>query len=271
MNTETLLSKLQFDSETETALRKKLQRDRSRLSNLCAEAYNSESFDFPLCRKRPLTRLSVIVCLLQKCYDAYHTLGTPEEIIWATFDDVALRARLYRETHTTPGISRNDVIWFRHIMQTNIFKIGVLQFQPFEMLYLDEETIGEPYMTFSDEQKQALPAGTPVLNCHIQKGADLTPAFVEDSFWHARQFFRMIHPQKTYAAFLCYSWLLYPPMQSLLSKDSRILSFAEKFKILSSCEDNDQAWENLLPNTSLFTALQKDPTKAGYACGIRPI
>ena len=35
-----------------------------------------------------------------------------------------------------------------------IFKIGSLQFQPFEMIYLDEETIGEPYMTFSKEQKE---------------------------------------------------------------------------------------------------------------------
>ncbi len=52
-------------------------------------------------------------------------------------------------------------------MNVSIFKISSLQFQPFEMIYLDEETIGEPYMAFTKEQKESLPNGLPVINCHI--------------------------------------------------------------------------------------------------------
>lgn len=81
------------------------------------------------------------------------------------------------------------MIWFRHIMSVAIFKIGSLQFQPFKMIYLDEETIGEPYMSFMAEQKKALPAGSPVLNCHIQQGADLRPESVNLSFKMAKAFF----------------------------------------------------------------------------------
>jgi len=47
------------------------------------------------------------------------------------------------------------------------------------MIYLDEETIGEDYMVYSETQKRALPKGTPVINCHIQEGADLSAPDVQ--------------------------------------------------------------------------------------------
>ena len=93
------------------------------------------------------------------------------------------------------------------------------------MIYLDEETIGEPYMIFSKQQKQTLPAGAPVrylpssaedaagapvINRHIQQGADLRPEAVDASFCGARRFFAAHFPAR-FEAFLCYSWLLYSP------------------------------------------------------------
>lgn len=46
-------------------------------------------------------------------------------------------------------------------MNVAIFKVGSLQFQPFKMIYLDEETIGEPYMSFTAEQKKLCPQVLP--------------------------------------------------------------------------------------------------------------
>ena len=86
-------------------------------------------------------RLAVITCLLTEKYDAYREKGTPGDVIIETFKDVSLRAGLYREKTGEAGLSKDDVIWFRHIMNINIFKLGTLQFQPFEMIYLDEETL----------------------------------------------------------------------------------------------------------------------------------
>ena len=91
-----------------------------------------------------------------------------------------------------------------------LFFICALQFQPFKMIYLDEETIGEPYMIFSKQQKQTLPAGAPVINRHIQQGANLRPKAVDASFCGARRFFAAHFPAR-FEAFLCYSWLLYSP------------------------------------------------------------
>ena len=74
-------------------------------------------------------------------------------------------------------------------MAINIFKIGSLQYQPFKMIYLDEVTIGEPYMIFTEKQYEILPVNTPVINCHIQKEANLKSEKVDESLDKAKKFF----------------------------------------------------------------------------------
>lgn len=175
-----------------------------------------------------------------------------------TFRDVSLRARLYYEKTGKAGITEEDVIWFRHIMNAEIFKIGTLQFQPFEMLYLDEETLGESYMAFIEKP---LAAGMPVLNIHIQRGADLRPEAVEASLAGAVDFFGK-------QTFLCYSWLLYPPMTACLAENSRIRRFAERFQIIGTCEDSEQARENL-NRASSMQKMEED--LLGFACGVIPV
>lgn len=162
-------------------------------------------------------------------------------------------------------------------MNVAIFKIGALQFQPFEMIYLDEETIGEPYMIFAKEQKEALPSGTPVINCHIQQGANLSPQAVVASFQSSKHFFTTCFPAVQYKAFLCYSWLLYPPMVKHLSEKSNIKQFAANFSIIGDCNDSEQAIEYLLgqrtnefpANATTLQKLASDHIEMfGFACGI---
>ena len=168
------------------------------------------------------------------------------------------------------------MIWFRHIMNINIFKLGTLQFQPFEMIYLDEETLGEPYMSFTREQKERIPAGSPVINCHIQRGTDLDAGMTARSLEEAGRFFKECAPANPFRAFLCYSWLLYPPMVTRLPPDSRIRQFAERFTVIGCCADSGQAFENLfdgrkeLPagGTSLQKMALEHPEWLGFACGV---
>ena len=225
----------------------------------------------------PLTRLVVVVYLLSQKFAEYKAIGTTDEIILDTFRDVSLRANLYYKQYGKIGISKDDVIWFRHIMNVHIFKIGVLQYQTFNMIYLDEETIGEPYMVFTQEQKLALPNGSPVINCHIQKGANISAALVNESIDQAKVFFKDCFPSIEYKAFLCYSWLLYPSMLNMLPKDSNIKQFAEHFSIIGACNDSEQAMENLfdygkhnLPcnPTTLQRMAKNDNAILGYGCGI---
>lgn len=275
MTLEKLLDELRYEKETEQALLKKWNKRGSVVQAIAETAYCGENFDYFLCKRMPLTRLAAVTWLLLEKYDAYKERGVSDGVIFDTFRDVPLRAAQYRKRTGNPGLSKEDVIWFRHIMQVEIFKIGTLQFQPFQMIYLDEETLGEPYMIFSQEQKALLPPGAPVLNCHIQHNADLQKEAVDESFRAAEAFFRDKFSSVSYRAFLCYSWMLYPPMTRRLPEDSKIRQFAERFRIIGDCPDRDQAMETLFPGkskspgkTSLQNMALHHPESFGYACGI---
>ena len=187
MTLEQIISELLYTNEVAQEVLRKIQMDQTLVAALAKTAYQADGFDFPLCKRMPLTRLSVVTYLLLHKYDEYKDHGISDRIIFDTFEDVSLRAALYYRKTNKAGLSKEDVIWFRHIMNVAIFKIGSLQFQPFQMIYLDEETVGEPYMNFAEEQKESLPEGLPVLNCHIQHGADLSPESVDFSFRMAKE------------------------------------------------------------------------------------
>lgn len=278
MTLETMMSELHYTNDIEQAILRKIRNDEKLIDEIAETAYQGEDFNFALCKRMPLTRLAVVTYLLLRKYDDYKAKGISESIIFDTFRDVSLRAKLYYKKSGKVGISKEDVIWFRHIMNVAIFKIGSLQFQPFEMIYLDEETIGEPYMVFTKEQKETLPTGTPVINCHIQQGADLSPEAVKASFKCAKNFFSNHFPEAQYKAFLCYSWLLYPPMVKSLAEKSKIKQFAANFSIIGACDDSEQAIEYLFgqrPKKEIpanATTLQKlaldHIERFGFACGI---
>ena len=278
MDQNKILEILDLSPETEIAVKNILSK--KLFSEIAKNSYNGEAPDYPVICRKPLTKLAIIVKLLCEKYEDYKSLGVPEDIIAETFRDVSLRAKIYENKTGKPGISKDDAIWFRHLINCEIFKIGALQFQPFEMIYLDEEFLGEPYMEFSKEQKEKLPSGVPVINCHIQQGAVLSTESVKASFADAQALLSKIYPETEFKAFLCYSWLLYPDMIKLLPEDSKIKAFAKNFEIIGTAKDNEQAFENLFgkafkrpPKLKNPTKLQKlaaeKPKDFGFACGIR--
>ena len=277
MNQNKIFDILSRPEDTESAVRSAILKNC--VKSAAKTAYCGEAPDFPLCKKMPVTRLSAVILLLCEKYDEYAAMGVPEKVIAETFRDVTLRANLYKEKTGKTGISKDDVIWFRHIMNLKIFKIGSIQFQPFNMLYLDDEFLGEPYMTFSSEQKTKLPAGASVINCHIQYGADLSAKAVKSSFDDASVLFQKLFPNEKFKAFICYSWLLFPDMVNHLPKNSKIKAFAKNFKIIGRVQDNEQAFEYLfkkackrpskrLCKTFLQALAAENPKLFGFACGI---
>lgn len=52
-------------------------------------------------------------------------------------------------------------------------------------------------------------------------------------------FFSEIYPKQEYKAFLCYSWILYPPILEKLSEKSNIKQFTDKFSIIGNCPDSE--------------------------------
>lgn len=267
MNFKNILRELKFPENIENIINRSYFEKESEIQKISETAYKSDSFDFPLLACDPTTSLTVIINLLVGKYLDYEAKNISHDIIIDTFKDVSLRASLYFEKTKRVGVSKDDVIWFRHIMNTNIFKIGSLQYQPFKMIYLDEATIGEPYMKFSKEQYELLPVNTPVINCHIQNGTDISSEQVDDSFIRAKQFFNDIFPDIKFKYFICYSWLLYPPMTDYLSDKSNIKEFAKKFRIIGHCQDNEQALNDI--DTKRKSQLSRiDKERLGFACGI---
>ncbi len=255
------------------------QRHLRRMADLAESAYAGEVPEFPICLLHPLGRLAVLVWKLAEIRGEYENLGVSEEIINDTFSDIALRQRLFYKKTAKVGLSRADCIWLRHLVSAQIFKLGVLQYQPMKMVYLESRDDGSPFFVITDAQKSRLPAGAPVLNVHIQTGADLAQERVAESLQMARGFFKDVFPGTPFRAMVCYSWLLHSGMKDLLPSDSRILLFSENFDVISQTGDDTQAMERIFgrrfrrkvdfpQQTSLQRAALWSPSKLGYALGV---
>ena len=244
-------------------------------------AYQAEGFDFPICKFRPLDRLVLWCCLLNRAVHRYEQAGVPETITYSTVCEVSRLAKQYQLRTGRIGLSKEHVIWLRHIYRTELFQLGSLQFQLFKMVYLDKEGCGEDYMQFSNARKQSLPQGTPVINVHIPDGADISAPAVGTSFALAACFFRKTFPGFQPKAYLCYSWLLYPPMDVLLPAGSHIRAFAEHFQIIGVAADpfGSDAVKHIYGRRYTrkhdypqHTTLQRNAlgnfSKLGMACGI---
>lgn len=273
------LTALALGEEAEAALVVFAMRNVGRMDNLAKSAYESDTRDFPICRLNPLGRLAVLIWKLAEIRRNYEALGVNPEIIADTFSDIALRQRLFFQHTGKVGLDRADCDWLRHLVNAQIFKLGVLQYQPTRMFYLETYENGSPFFVISEAQKARLLVGTPVLNVHIQAGADLEPVCVAESFQMARDFFTKVFPETHFRAMVCYSWLLHSGLQDLLPPGGRILRFAAHFEVVSETGDNKQAVERIFgrfyrrkadfpQQTSLQRAAYRDLSKLGYSLGI---
>ncbi len=254
-------------------------RNRTRMDELAQRAYAGELPDYPICRLKPLSRLAVLIWKLTEIRRKYLSMGVSEEVFRATIDDISLRQRLFLERAGKPGLTIHDCIWFRHIINAEIFRLGCLQFQKFAMIYPETKGDGSPWLRFSAEQKEGLPEGSPVVNVHIQQGADLAAERVKEAFGLAREFFAARFPEVRFEAFVCYSWLLYPGLRRLLPEGSKILAFAENFEIIGVSTDREQAIERVFGkrfrnkrdypcHTALQRAALREMGQLGFACGV---
>lgn len=274
---EETVRNLHFIPYIEQEILKAFSRKEKWIQEIAETAYSGTNYVFPLLKRRPFTRLLVLCYLLKTKFFDYQKLGASKEIIWDTFQDVSVRCNLTYQATGKMGISKEEVLWFSHIISTTIFKIGVLQYEITKLQYPGKEQ-GEPYMEVSAEEKVFLPEGTDVLSCHIRHGVELSNIAVEASFRKATDFFKEHYPYTKFRAFVCSSWLLYPPMLELLGEQSKIRQFALRFTIIAACPDRRQAMERIfsygsksLPKekwTSLQRLAIQNKERLGYAMGI---
>lgn len=151
--------------------------------------------------------------------EAYLRRGVTHGEWLDTMKDVAIWCgHLQRERGET-GL--RETAWLAHLVRTEIFRLGRLQFVPRRLL--EELRAGDA----------VFPAGTQYAEVHIPEGERLLPSLADASFLRARELFA---PR----FFTCESWLLSPKLRERL-KGGNILDFAARFRLLSVCEADRSA------------------------------
>lgn len=98
--------------------------------------------------------------------------------------------------------------WTYRQISMNILRIGALEYQ------------------FKEHE------GEKVIALHIPSDADLSRVSVDASFEQSELFFRTYYEEYEYSKYTCNSWLMSPVLRPLLSRDSNILSFQNRFDII---------------------------------------
>ncbi len=274
---EEVIRNLHFLPFIEQEILNAFSRKEKKMQEIAETAYSGTDYAFPLLKRSPFTRLLVVCLLLKDQFIAYQKVGASEEIIWDTFRDVSVRSNLTYLATGKIGISKEEVCWLSHIFSTTIFKIGVLQYEVTKLQY-PKKGMDDPYMEISKEGKALLAEGCDVLSCHIRHGVELRDSSVEASLRKAEAFFKEHYPHTKFRAFVCSSWLLYPPMRELLGAQSKIRQFASRFTMIAACADRRQAMERIFSYGSKnlakekWTSLQvraiQNKKSLGYAMGV---
>jgi hypothetical protein len=122
--------------------------------------------------------------------------GLPEDVFWATMDDVGVLVGRHHRERGEWGLA--DGWWLDLHLRGDLLKLGSLQFE-----------------------RRADGA----LGVHIQEGADLDPASCDDAFARARDVFA----GQGYDRFVCSSWLLDDQVAEYLPATSNIVRFQRRF------------------------------------------
>lgn len=219
-------------------------------------------------------RAQIILSLLPPLREIYQEKNIIENVFWNTLSDISLRINLYISQYGKLGLTRDDGHWLLRIFFLSIFKLGGLQF---ETLKFNINELELP-IEWTDDLSVRKINHRDVLSVHIMAKSNLSEQAVKESFQAAELFFKYYFPQQNFKALYCASWFLYPDLHKLLDNDSRILSFAKKFKIIGEAHYPDHAIYSIFQGdlqkkatTSLEIRAQKHPEYLGVGIGIIPI
>ena len=150
---------------------------------------------------------------------AYHVRGLTRTEWLNTMRDLVLWSD--HLLHERGEIGIRETGWLAHLVRTEIFRLGRLQFVP---------KVSEEEVRFGGN---VFPAGTPYCEVHIPADGKLLPEEVDASFARVKQLFSPCF-------FSCDSWLLSPKLKQFL-QGGNILSFASRFTVVETDTCNRSA------------------------------
>lgn len=151
----------------------------------------------------------MLVCALQTRIN-YKNLGISDEIFLATMDCFPRFVQEHMESYGSYGFDRD--FWTVRQLSGVLFRIGLLEYE------------------LSDGQ----------VCLHIPTGAHLISSEIDISLEKARGFISRFFPAWAASPMTCHSWLLSPALPGLLSPDSNILQFQNRFRIIPEKEQNKE-------------------------------
>ena len=154
-------------------------------------------------------------------YEEYQKKGYGDKIFDQTFYDITIWCRECNRKHGVYGLE--ELEWLSLSVKRKLFRLGRLQFEPG---VTEKEMKGE---------RQAILAGTKVLNVHIPAGEPLIYEECRKSFGQAAEFFG-----KEYQVYVCDSWLLSPHLKEILPETSNIIRFQNLFEVTEVGYDSQQ-------------------------------
>jgi len=154
-------------------------------------------------------KIKVLTCfLLSACrnYEVYQKMGIAEQIF---VDTMKCFTRYTQECKVRRGYYEFDrAFWTYRQSSMVLFRLGQLEFE----------------MKKDDE-------GNNVVAVHIPSDAKLTEENVDEALRMAKEFFASYYPDYAACEYTCYSWLLAPKLKEILSEDSNIVRFQNRFDI----------------------------------------
>lgn len=164
------------------------------------------------------TGLKILAIHLLKAFEAhqkYLKLGISETIYIDTFKCFS---RFIKETKIiNPNAIFDRFYWTWRQIELKLFRIGELEYEICESEH--------------------------VISIHIPSDANLNINEVNKSLDNAKLFFNKYFPYTNTFKYVTCTWLINDALKDLLNKESNIIKFKEKFKIIKTFPDDDSFYE----------------------------
>lgn len=276
-----LMELLDFPEEARAALceagKTMTEKHESALTELCARymedpVENGEKVFEQLdkiaedCGIHSYTASLVFLCWnAQELHERYRARGLSEEIFHDTMMDLHYKLAECKQVYGIWGVFTRS--WDAGFYNLTRFALGRLQYE-------FDGFRGESYTAGGFTVKR----GDRVLTMHIPSAGPLTKELREDSYRRAYEFYRAEFPNGP-VVFTCLSWLLYPPHDGMLPKESNVVSFMHDFDPIFSKETETfhDAWRiygadaeksaDQLPRKTTFQRAYADWLQSGRKAG----
>ncbi len=177
--------------------------------------------------RQETTDMVALLAALEPMPDRYRKAGLPEELLWASMEDLTYKLYECRDVRHCWGTF--VTWWFTWFYELKRFKLGRLEYESVEFEY---------------EEYRGWKKGDKVINLHIPSDGPLTREAVMASLKQAYDFYRDCRKDGK-LLFICHSWLLYPEhYRRVFPVGSNLRGFYELFDLIDMgiSENNHDFW-----------------------------